>query len=543
MNAMPETELLGDAELVQLCLAGDRDAFGHIVARYQSLICALAYSACGDLARSEDVAQETFLAAWRQLAALKDPARLKAWLCGIARNRINSAFREQTRNPLAAAEPLEEAGACAEVPAPPDHVISQEEEAILWRVLEGMPRSYRDPMILFYRQDESVTEVADGLGLSEEAVRQRLSRGRAMLNERVAKFVEAALHQSAPTRAFTLGVIAALPGWAGSASAATVGAAAVKGSATAKAASLAGIFTAILSPLLAVLGVYLGYKLGMENARSRQEQELIRKLYRVILLGIAGLGLAMVPIIIWGDSLAKSHPGLFAGWMIGMLVAYVAVLLLSLRWVQRQQRTLHAGEPAQAPTAREAGKWALPEFEYRSKLSLLGWPLVHIRVGCRAGPEDKPVKAWIAVGDRAIGLVALGGWAIGAISLGGFSAGLLTLGGFAVGLLPFGGFSFGPWAMGGQAIGLLAYGGCAIGWLAAEGGIALARDFAVGGVALARHANDAAATEFIDRNAFFHYALATMRYALWVNVLWLLPAVLLWRKRRASRDQQRGENR
>ncbi len=539
MNAMPETELLGDAELVQLCLAGDRDAFGHIVARYQSLVCALAYSACGDLARSEDMAQETFLAAWRQLAALKEPARLKAWLCGIARNRINSAFREQTRNPLAAAEPLEESGACAEVPAPPDHVISQEEEAILWRVLEGMPRSYRDPMILFYRQNESVAEVADGLGLSEEAVRQRLSRGRAMLNERVAKFVEAALHQSAPTRAFTLGVMAALPGWAGSASAATVGAAAAKGSATAKAASLAGIFIAILTPLLAALGIYFGYKLNLEEARSRQEREFIRKLYRVILKGIAGFGLAMVPIIIWGDSLAKSHPGLFAGWMIGMLVAYVAVLLLSLRWVRRQQRALHAGEPAQPLAATEAGKRAVPEFEYRSKLSLLGWPLVHIRVGCKMGPGDKPVKAWIAVGDRAIGLVALGGWAIGAISLGGFSFGLLTVGGFAVGLLPFGGFSFGPWAIGGQAMGILAYGGCAIGWSAAQGGVALARDFAVGGVALARHANDAAAAEFFDRSIFFQYALASMQYAVWLNVLWLLPLVLLWRKRR----QQRGGTR
>ena len=70
--AMPETELLADAQWVELCLNGDRDAFGRIVERYQSRVCALAYSACGDLARSEDFAQETFTAAWRQLFALSN---------------------------------------------------------------------------------------------------------------------------------------------------------------------------------------------------------------------------------------------------------------------------------------------------------------------------------------------------------------------------------------------------------------------------------------------------------------------------------------
>ena len=58
-----ETITFSDADLVAESLAGDRDAFGQIVARYQSLICSLAYSATGSLPRSEDLAQETFLAA------------------------------------------------------------------------------------------------------------------------------------------------------------------------------------------------------------------------------------------------------------------------------------------------------------------------------------------------------------------------------------------------------------------------------------------------------------------------------------------------
>jgi DNA-directed RNA polymerase specialized sigma24 family protein len=59
-----QTYLDNDRELVERSLNGDRGAFGRIVERYQSLICAVTYSATGDVSRSEDLAQETFLAAW-----------------------------------------------------------------------------------------------------------------------------------------------------------------------------------------------------------------------------------------------------------------------------------------------------------------------------------------------------------------------------------------------------------------------------------------------------------------------------------------------
>src|SRR6476646_2600121 len=68
-----------DAELVARSLEGNRDAFRQIVERHQSLLCALAYSALGNVAQSEDLAQETFLTAWKQLADLREPLKLRAW--------------------------------------------------------------------------------------------------------------------------------------------------------------------------------------------------------------------------------------------------------------------------------------------------------------------------------------------------------------------------------------------------------------------------------------------------------------------------------
>jgi len=224
-----------DVELVAGSLSGNRDAFGHIVARYQSLVCSLAYSATGSLGQSEDLAQETFVTAWKQLGDLREPEKLRAWLCGIARNLINNSLRKSGREPSHRAEPLEEISESrSPEPLPVEQTISNEEQAILWRSLERIPEIYREPLILFYREHQSIETVAANLDLSEDAVKQRLSRGRKSLHEEVLAFVEGALEKTAPGKTFTLGVITALPLLATTAKSATAGATAAKGGATLK---------------------------------------------------------------------------------------------------------------------------------------------------------------------------------------------------------------------------------------------------------------------------------------------------------------------
>src|SRR5260221_13356632 len=139
-----------DSELVTQSLAGHREAFGWIVGRYQSLLCSLAYSATGSLSQSEDLAQETFITAWKQLAELREPEKLRSWLCRISRNLTYDALRQQEREPIHKAEPLEEIlESPALEPLPSDYTIGQEEEAILWRSIERMPESYREPLVLY----------------------------------------------------------------------------------------------------------------------------------------------------------------------------------------------------------------------------------------------------------------------------------------------------------------------------------------------------------------------------------------------------------
>src|SRR5205085_11916195 len=100
MTQALKTTDFNDSKLVTESLAGNRDAFGWIVARYQSLLCSFAYSSTGNLSQSEDLAQETFVTAWKQLADLREPEKLRSWLCRISRNLTYDALRRQAREPI-----------------------------------------------------------------------------------------------------------------------------------------------------------------------------------------------------------------------------------------------------------------------------------------------------------------------------------------------------------------------------------------------------------------------------------------------------------
>src|SRR5580692_9204245 len=105
-EAMPVPQQ-NDVELVAKSLDGSQDAFRQIVERYQTLICSLAYCATGSLNQSEDLAQETFVTAWKELPKLREPSKLRSWLCGILRFLISKQLRRQSREPTHASEPME----------------------------------------------------------------------------------------------------------------------------------------------------------------------------------------------------------------------------------------------------------------------------------------------------------------------------------------------------------------------------------------------------------------------------------------------------
>jgi RNA polymerase sigma factor (sigma-70 family) len=518
-----ETVDATDASLVSESLSGNREAFGQIVGRYQTLLCSLGYSATGSFSQSQDLAQETFVIAWKQLSQLREPGKLRSWLCGILRNRIYKTIRSTGREPIHAAASLEDAHDLASGELPPsEQAISREEESILWRSLEKIPETYREPLILYYRERQSVESVAASLEMSEDAVKQRLSRGRKLLHEEVLSFVEGALERTNPGRMFTLGVLAALPALTiSTAKAAAFGSAAAKGGAAAKGFGILGTVSAILSPLLIIFGNYAGYRQSMDEAHSEEERGYIKRAFRNTLLITLGLSaICSVPVFF---AVRHQHdPQLF--WSVLMTLAVVFYFLTFAVFVFRSlpYRRRHLAEIL---THKYNGQFPDAAFEYRSRWSLFGLPLLHVRIGDRFDMVRPPVKAWIAIGSSyAVGVIfAWGGLAIAPISAGGVAIGILSFGAIAVGVVPIGAAVLGVWAYGGLAIGWQAFCGCGLAWKAVMGRMVVAHDFALGGVAHAAQANTEIARQFFQQDVFFRIAEVVEKHGFLVMLGWVIP--------------------
>jgi RNA polymerase sigma factor (sigma-70 family) len=197
--------MTSDAELLEASKRGEHAAFGALVERYQNVVSAVSYSRTRDQALSEDVAQETFLAAWRQLDQLREAGRLKSWLCGIARNLARKARRRTSRETTT--DVVE--GVASENPY--EDVCEAQAERVVGEALARIPENYRDVLVLYYREHRSIKDVARLLDLSEAAALQRLSRGRQYLADGVTGLVERSLRGQRVRKNLAASVVAALP--------------------------------------------------------------------------------------------------------------------------------------------------------------------------------------------------------------------------------------------------------------------------------------------------------------------------------------------
>ena len=195
-----------DAELVARSRRHDAEAFGALVERHQRLVFGVALARCQDPALAEDVAQEAFVAAWRDLDRLRDGERVGSWVAGIARNLAANAARQRARR----AETPPPADELAAVPTPQDEALAREDRELLQRALADMPEAHRETLVLYYMEGQSISAIADALGIREDLVKQRLSRGRKALRDAVTARVETALTRVRTSPTFRAGVITAI---------------------------------------------------------------------------------------------------------------------------------------------------------------------------------------------------------------------------------------------------------------------------------------------------------------------------------------------
>lgn len=82
---------------VELAAAGDEVAFGRLVAEHQKVMAKVAFVICGDRSLAQDATQSAWIAAWKGLRSVRDPANIRAWLVSIAANEARQQVRRRGR--------------------------------------------------------------------------------------------------------------------------------------------------------------------------------------------------------------------------------------------------------------------------------------------------------------------------------------------------------------------------------------------------------------------------------------------------------------
>jgi RNA polymerase sigma-70 factor, ECF subfamily len=172
-----------DAALVARMRAGEEDAFREFIDAYQDRIVAVVARVAGTGSDAEDLAQEAFVKAVRNIHRFEGGSALYTWLYRIAVNTARDFLANRRRRP---AVPLEgEHGLIAEPmdpgDAPPEALLRRERQRAVLAALERLPEPFRTTLILRDIEGNSYEQVADILDVSIGTVESRIFRARCKL--------------------------------------------------------------------------------------------------------------------------------------------------------------------------------------------------------------------------------------------------------------------------------------------------------------------------------------------------------------------------
>ena len=179
VNAWPVSQSEDEDGLVHAARGGDRAAFGRLYDRYARLVHGILLARVPPR-EVDDLVQEVFLAALRQLHALRDVSRFGAWLSAITRNRANDHYRKSGPE-AAVTEPVSEEQTEGRANDPD----AEQEAALILATIRTLPEAYREPLILRLVEGMTGPEIAARTGLKHGSVRVNLCRGMQLLREKL----------------------------------------------------------------------------------------------------------------------------------------------------------------------------------------------------------------------------------------------------------------------------------------------------------------------------------------------------------------------
>lgn len=174
-----------DATLVRATIAlvrrGDSDAFGRIVELYQRRLFGLALMMTRDPSGAEEIVQDAFVRAFVNLVSYDDARPFYPWISTITVRLAQNWLVQRRRVDTREGTELDPDLATAVVADPLTELIADESDRRLWQSVSALASGERTAVILFYRQDMSVREIASALGVTNGTIKTLLFRARQKL--------------------------------------------------------------------------------------------------------------------------------------------------------------------------------------------------------------------------------------------------------------------------------------------------------------------------------------------------------------------------
>ena len=183
-----------EAKLIARSLKQDPDAFGQLVERYATIIVNLAYRMVGDRTEAEDLAQETFVAAFKSLPTFRAESKFSTWLYRIAANKCKDWLRAKRPGQGGQDVDIDEVldhGVAAEERTPERLLSQQQVAAQLDRAIQRLPPLYREAFVLKHVEGLSYEEMQEILNVNADTLKMRVYKGRLQLSRELVELKEA----------------------------------------------------------------------------------------------------------------------------------------------------------------------------------------------------------------------------------------------------------------------------------------------------------------------------------------------------------------
>lgn len=178
-------------EVVAQAQSGDKEAFGLIFEQHHRFIYKFIYAMLGDHALAEELTQETFLGAYKNLHSLREESALKTWLCSIAKNTVYKSFRSRKKEGTQSDEEVETLDLVDyKTPAPDDNLVNKELNSLIGAALAKLDEDKRAVFILKEIQQLSYNEISEITGDAIPKLKTDLFRAKIKMRTMLQPYLE-----------------------------------------------------------------------------------------------------------------------------------------------------------------------------------------------------------------------------------------------------------------------------------------------------------------------------------------------------------------